>query len=50
MTCLDEHRPGLRRDDGDEAEHEVDFRTNLGDVEFVPWLMKVASTVATADR
>ena len=33
--CLEEHRPGLRRDDGDEAEHEVHFRAHLGDVELV---------------
>ena len=34
-VCLEEHRPGLRRDDGDEAEHEVHFRAHLGDVELV---------------
>ena len=35
FVCLEEHRPGLRRDDGDEAEHEVHFRAHLGDVELV---------------
>ena len=35
VLCLEEHRPGLRRDDGDEAEHEVHFGAHLGDVELV---------------
>ena len=30
--CLEEHGPGLGRDDRDEAEHEVDFRAHFGDV------------------
>ena len=46
-SCADEHRPGARRDGGDRSEHEVHFRTNLGDVELVLAAMKVlASTVA----
>ena len=35
VLCLEDHRPGLRRDDGDEAEHEVHFRANLGDIQLV---------------
>ena len=29
-VCLEEHRPGLRRDDRDEAEHEVHLGPDLG--------------------
>ena len=35
LSSLEEHRPGLGRDDRDEAEHEVHFRAHLGDVELV---------------
>ena len=32
FVCLEEHRPGLGRDDGDEAQYEVHFRTNFGNI------------------
>ena len=35
LSTQDEHRPGLGRDDGDEAEHEVHLGPDLGDIQLV---------------